>query len=372
MQTLDAIFARKSTRAYAPKQIPDQALETILKAACAAPVARAQYDMLHITAVQDGATIARIFDTTAAYFKEMVGFEAKMNYGAKTIVIVSTILAHQAEMACANVGIVVENMALAATALGIDSVILGAPTAALAKDEALKKELKIPDCHKPVLAIALGYGVDGAAPKKHEIAITHIKTPADLAVPSEPTPAPDCTTDAKLLFEDHFDGTELDGTKWRLSREQKRHGELCVWDHKMSYLDGKGNLVLRAEWDKENNRVKSGAVESSGRYYAKCGYYEASIRFPYAPGTWGAFWMMCGDMTFGDGVEIDIIETIFNQIGQCNSALHWGGYGSRLKSLGTAKEDYAKYKKIYDGEFHTFGLERTPKEYIFYIDFSHR
>ncbi|MBO7150266.1 MAG: nitroreductase family protein [Clostridia bacterium] len=361
MNTLDAIFARKSTRAYAPKQIPEEALSSILKAASASPVARAQYDMLHITVVQDDATIARIFEATASFFKEMVGFGANMNYGAKTLVIVSAILSPMPEMMSANVGIVVENMVMAATDLGIDSVILGAPIPVLSKNETLKKELKIPSCFKPVLALALGYGTDGAAPKTHEIAVTKIQTEADLAKLST------SEEDGNLIFEDHFDGTELDTSKWRLSREQKRHGELCVWDHTMSYLDGKGHLVLRAEWDAENNRVKSGAIETSGRYYAGYGYYEASICFPYAFGTWGAFWLMAGDVSFGDGIEIDVIESIFNQNGESNSALHWGGYGEHLTSLCTPKGIHLPYR-IYDGKFHTFGLERTPKEYVFYVD----
>ena len=91
--------------------------------------------------------------------------------------------------------------------------------------------------------------------------------------------------------------------------------------------------------------------------------------FPVAPGTWGAFWMMCGDVSgvdFGaeDGVEIDIIESIGNDWGACNHALHWDGYGDAHKQVGSGE----LYYDLYDGNFHTFGLERTPEAYIFYID----
>ena len=171
--------------------------------------------------------------------------------------------------------------------------------------------------------------------------------------------------DPNLLFEDTFSGTTLDGSKWHRSREEKRHGELCVWDDAMSFLDGKGHLVLRAEWDAEHKRVRSGAVQSSGRFYAGYGYYEASIAFPTAPGTWGAFWLMCGNVAFGDGVEIDIIESINNEREEASSALHWGGYGKhhQMASSGGLYGD-----DLYDGRFHTFGLERTPEFYAFYID----
>ncbi|MBO7150268.1 MAG: glycoside hydrolase family 16 protein [Clostridia bacterium] len=171
--------------------------------------------------------------------------------------------------------------------------------------------------------------------------------------------------DPNLLFEDTFDGTTLDDRKWKRSREEKRHGELCVWDDAMSFLDGKGHLVLRAEWDEKKKRVRSGAVQTSGRFYAGYGYYEASISFPTAPGTWGAFWQMCGNVAFGDGVEIDVIESIDNERGEASSALHWGGYGKGHKA---ANSGALKGYDLYDGNFHTFGLERTPEFYVFYVD----
>ena len=49
MNTLEAIAKRKSTRSYKAEQISEQALEAIIKAGCAAPVALAKYDSLHIT-----------------------------------------------------------------------------------------------------------------------------------------------------------------------------------------------------------------------------------------------------------------------------------------------------------------------------------
>ncbi|MBQ7982062.1 MAG: glycoside hydrolase family 16 protein [Clostridia bacterium] len=175
---------------------------------------------------------------------------------------------------------------------------------------------------------------------------------------------------SNLLFEDNFDGTELDDSKWEQCPEWERQGALCVWDNDMSYLDGEGHLVLRAEWDAENNRVQSGAVRTAGLFSAGYGYYEASICFPTAPGTWGAFWMMCGnvsgeDDSAADGVEIDIIESIGNDWGACNSALHWDGYGDAHKQVGSGElYDHG----IYDGNFHTFALERTEEGYVFYID----
>ena len=80
--------------------------------------------------------------------------------------------------------------------------------------------------------------------------------------------------------------------------------------------------------------------------------------------------MMCGnvagvDGSAADGVEIDIIESINNEANACNHALHWDGYGDDHKQAGPGQ---FFDKNIYDGQFHTFALERTPEYYVFYID----
>ncbi|MBQ2278733.1 MAG: glycoside hydrolase family 16 protein [Clostridia bacterium] len=173
----------------------------------------------------------------------------------------------------------------------------------------------------------------------------------------------------ELLFEDNFDGSSLDTTKWELCPEWERQGGMSFWDNDMVSLNGEGHLVLRAEWDEAAGRVNAGAVRTEGLFSASYGYYEASIKFPYAPGVWGAFWMMCGNVGSEangavDGVEIDIIESIGNDWGASNSALHWDGYGNAHKNVGSGEFKY----DIYDGEFHTFGLERTEDAYIFYVD----
>ena len=196
------------------------------------------------------------------------------------------------------------------------------------------------------------------------VAITSTTT---ASTPQKPTTQIDPAIGAVLVFEDHFDGTEIDSTKWKKSREEYRHGTLCRWDHDMSFLDGEGSLVLRAEWDEKNGYVISGAIDTSGKFTYGYGYYEASICFPYAPGTWGAFWMMCGAVQWGDGVEIDVIESINNHEGESQSALHTYPTPSELESLTTIKGAYQSYN-IYDGNFHTFGLERTADYYAFYID----
>ncbi len=180
----------------------------------------------------------------------------------------------------------------------------------------------------------------------------------------EPSPDPPGPEGPFLLFEDNFEGEELDLSKWERCPEWERGGGACVWDSSCSRLDGEGCLILHAEYDDEGV-VRSGAVRTAGRFSGGYGYYEASICFPKARGTWGAFWIMAGDLNSASaagGVEIDIIESINNESGLCNHALHWNYSDLHSVSSGQMK------KNIYDGKFHTFGLERTEDGYVFYID----
>jgi Beta-glucanase/Beta-glucan synthetase len=186
-----------------------------------------------------------------------------------------------------------------------------------------------------------------------------------------------------LLFEDNFDGTEIDLTKWQEPSKYNmlRQGR-SAWDKNMTSLDGNGHLILGVKRNPDiaayykvtqpelvDNFISGGALRSRAAFENTYGYYEASIKFPVAKGTWGAFWLFA-DCVFNpehegvDGTEIDIIESIGNEKGESSSNIHWNGYGDAHKAAGSGTFDV----DIYDGEFHTFALDWSPDEYVFYID----
>ena len=177
------------------------------------------------------------------------------------------------------------------------------------------------------------------------------------------------SANAELVFNDEFDGTELDGSKWERCPEWDRQGK-SHWDNDLSYLDGEGNLILGMDWNETTQLVDCGAVRTAGRFAYGYGYYEISARFTEHHGAWGAFWVMAGNVGSeangaADGVEIDVIETIDNQNGIYNHNVHWDGYGDAHKA---APPVLLSRFDIYDGEYHTFGVLRSDKGYFFYID----
>jgi beta-glucanase (GH16 family) len=189
-----------------------------------------------------------------------------------------------------------------------------------------------------------------------------------------------------LIFSDEFDGTSLDRSKWEYCPEWKRQDRSSWRDDMVSVSGGylhlkfKRDAALGASESSDsalaNNWIRAGAVRTYKQkwpYYSlfenSYGYYEARIKFPVVRGTWGAFWLMNPDIKEQtvdgkDGTEIDIIESIINERGQYNAALHWGGYGDYHKKVVSTKTPV----KIYDGEFHIFALDWSPSEYVFYVD----
>lgn len=158
METLKAIAMRRSTRAFQPKQISEQELDTILRAGCAAPVGMGAYEAVHLTVLQNRELMEEIAEAAAKAFgrPDMNPF-----YGAPTVVIVSgTKNRRVPNIEYANAACIIENMLLAATDLGLGSVYLWGFIRALNDSPDLLKKLDLPEGFTPVSAVALGYPVE--------------------------------------------------------------------------------------------------------------------------------------------------------------------------------------------------------------------
>lgn len=174
MNTLEAIAKRVSIRAYQSEQIPEEALQTILKAGMAAPVASAQYDSLHITVVQDAELLHKIAEETNEFIAKMIGKRMDKNFGAPTMVFVSAKPGMMPGVDHANVATVLENMVLAATDLGIDSIIWGGAAVAVSQNEELRSKLGIPVGFNTPLCASFGYAAAPEPAKEHTISVNRV------------------------------------------------------------------------------------------------------------------------------------------------------------------------------------------------------
>ena len=160
-----------------------------------------------------------------------------------------------------------------------------------------------------------------------------------------------------LVFSDEFDGSELDGSKWDLSRPDR------------SEFPKIENGILRIKTDHVPG--SAGKLESSSRLWSVptflYGYFEARLKFTTYNGWWAAFWL-CSRGTgnsFLDGFEIDIFEDYYMRNPERNKLdhnLHIQGDGP-LKSW--------NYNSTLPGthrDWYTIGCKWTPFEITYYLN----
>lgn len=156
MTVMEAICSRRSVRAYTGEQITEEELNTVLKAANAAPVGMGQYDGVHLTVIKNTELLGMIDKAGAAMFGKS---DIHPLYNAPMLIMVSVKMPSAEGMrnvAYSNAAIIAQNMALAATELGVGTChIWGATMAVLTSPDILEK-LKLPQDFTPCCAIALG------------------------------------------------------------------------------------------------------------------------------------------------------------------------------------------------------------------------
>lgn len=154
MNTLDTLYSRKSIRSFNGESITEAELQQILKAAYASPVGRAMYETLHMTVITSG-------DFLGKWEKHMQSLTGNPDmhpfYGAPMVILVSSAGDPLGNIQYSNAAIVVHNMAIAATELGVGACHIWGAIGVLPGNEALMKGLGLPEGMTPCCAIALGH-----------------------------------------------------------------------------------------------------------------------------------------------------------------------------------------------------------------------
>lgn len=155
MNTMETICSRRSIRSYTGENITAEELSVILKAANASPVGMGQFDSLHLTLITNKELLGKIEKATAIMFGKP---DMHPLYNAPTLILVSSrIPAPMMEnVAFSNAAIMVHNMALTATELGVGSCYIWGAISAISRATDILAELKLPEGFTPCCAISLG------------------------------------------------------------------------------------------------------------------------------------------------------------------------------------------------------------------------
>ena len=131
----------------------------------------------------------------------------------------------------------------------------------------------------------------------------------------------------KLVWEDEFDGNELDTTKWKVRGVGPR-AIAYVSEEAVKVEDGYLKLFAL----KKGDSLLGSAVGTHGQFMSKYGYYECRAQLQKSPGVWAAFWLQSTKISQGEdpaiyGAEIDVME-FFRKLGKdiVSHNVHWA-YG---------------------------------------------
>ena len=180
-EVLKTMLERSSIRAYTEEKLTNEELESLKAAALSAPTAMNRQDQRFIFVTDDEklklfdeSVLREIVESGNHDFAERIRSRGgSTTYHAPLIVIIVSKPAHFSRV---DAGIAVENIALCAKSLGLDSVILGMPEGMFrgAHAEALMREFRFPDGFEFSIAIGVGHRAMDKAP--HETDPKHIIT----------------------------------------------------------------------------------------------------------------------------------------------------------------------------------------------------
>ena len=189
--------------------------------------------------------------------------------------------------------------------------------------------------------------------------------------------------DYVLVWHDEFNdpaGTPPDADKWAPRHLGPRRDAINV--EEAARHDGHGHLLITttrheppasqpAATQPAKPEYHTGMISTADEFEPTFGYFECRYQVQTQPGHWSAFWLQSPTMgrPVGEpakaGVEIDVIEYLATPKYRDKAlhTIHWDGYGEDH----TSRHVNTPLPGLGEG-FHTFGLEWTPTEYVFYVD----
>lgn len=155
VDALDALYRRRSIRSFTGVPADARLFEEILRAGQAAPVARGNYQDMHISVIRNKELLAEISANGSA---SVGNPDMDMLYGAPALILVSTRKprSERVNAVCSSAACIVQNMAIAATALDVGACHIWGAIAALAENESLVEKLNLPEGFVPLCGLAVG------------------------------------------------------------------------------------------------------------------------------------------------------------------------------------------------------------------------
>ncbi len=179
-----------------------------------------------------------------------------------------------------------------------------------------------------------------------------------------------------LVWQDEFDGAQIDRTKWshEVNAQGGGNNELQYYTSRPENSFVKdGVLVIRAIKERytgaEGTReFTSARMRTLNRGDWKYGRFDIRAMLPRGRGLWPAIWMLPTDWVYGGWAasgEIDIMELVGHEPNKVHGTLHYGGEWPNNVNSGASR---TLPQGDFSNEFHVFRLEWEPAEFRWYVD----
>lgn len=187
----------------------------------------------------------------------------------------------------------------------------------------------------------------------------------------------------ELVWEDNFDGTELNSNDWGYQTGAWGASEVqaCYKKSKNNVNVSGGNLKITALYepniacgDAGTRDFTSGFIQTRNKKYWTYGYIEARMKLPGNNGsTWPAFWMSPNEAVYGSwprSGEIDIFETKGHDPSYLAANAHWG-VASNNKRQAQGNFNVKTLSPNGTNDWHTYAVKWQEGRLDYYIDGQH-
>lgn len=194
---------------------------------------------------------------------------------------------------------------------------------------------------------------------------------SDESAPSQDSSSQYALEGWTLVWNDEFDGTSIDRTKW--GYDVGGHGwgnnELQYYtDRKENSFVENGKLIIQLRKEEYNGRQYTSArMVTKYRGDWLYGHIEIRAKLPWGKGTWPAIWMLPTDWEYGgwpNSGEIDIME----HVGYDQDVIHGSTHSKKYYfKINTQKTGTIKIANV-SSEFHTYAIDWFPDRIDFFVD----
>ena len=180
-----------------------------------------------------------------------------------------------------------------------------------------------------------------------------------------------------LVWNDEFEGNELDSTKWSYQIGNGYNGwgnyeQQYYTDDNVTVSNGTLKITAKKEsvngFNYTSSRIRTITDNGETLFSTKYGKIEARIKLPEGTGLWPAFWMMPVDNEYGSwplSGEIDIMEARGRELDTINGTIHFGESRPYNRHLG-GSYTFGTDTDITD--YHVYAVEWNENTIIWYVD----